>query len=262
MNSQTGLSEENGARQPETGPSRKLAVAANRVVYWISRYWLLLINLAVLVLIGLPFMAPVLMHVGAEPAADIIYKLYSPACHQMGFRSWFLFGEQSYYPLRDSNISGVKYFEEYVLDDPAFAGLDSESDFFLYSWQARSFVGNEQMGYKVALCQRDTAMYLSLLLGGLIFWIFKKLIRPLPWQLFAVFGVLPMLMDGGYQLLTKMFPAFLSTHETTPLLRTLTGALFGFGLVWLTYPEINNGMVEIENEIKAKLTRAKLVRGE
>jgi uncharacterized membrane protein len=152
---------------------------------------------------------------------------------------------------------GVKYFEEYVQDEPAFAGLDSESDFFMYSWQARSFLGNKQMGYKVALCQRDTAMYLALLAGGLIFWIFKKHISSLPWQLFAVFGVLPMLMDGGYQLLTKMLPAYLTAHETTPLLRSITGALFGFGLVWLTFPEINNGMEEIESEVREKMARQK-----
>lgn len=262
MDSDTQLPDGSTGQQPETGPSRKLAVAANFIVLWITRYWLVLINLAVAVIIGLPFLAPVLMHVGLNPLAGIIYKVYSPACHQMAFRSWFLYGEQSYYPLRSSHIPGVKYFEDYVKDDPAFEGLNSDSDFFFYSWEARSFVGNEQMGYKLALCERDTAMYLALLIGGIIFAILQKYIRSLPWQLFAVFCGLPMLIDGGFQLLTRMFPSFIIAHETTPLLRSITGALFGMGLVWLTYPEINKGMKDIEGEVRAKLVNKKYLRGD
>jgi len=252
--------EQKSARRPITGRARAVAVTANRGAYWISRHWLFLFNLAVAIYIGLPFLAPVLMRAGVERPADLIYKVYSPACHQMGFRSWFLFGEQSYYPLEATKLPHAHYFEVYVQDDPAFAGMDSSADFFRYSWVARSFVGNERMGYKIALCQRCVGTYLALLLGGLLFALLRRRLRPLPWQLYVLFGILPMLLDGGYQLLTYMTPHVLAPHETIPLLRTITGALFGFGLVWLTYPQIQMGMEETEVDFREKLTRANVIR--
>jgi hypothetical protein len=151
-----------GSKRP-----RSAALTANRIVYWIARHWLLLANGAVIVFLGLPFLAPVLMERGNDAAARAIYKIYSPACHQLAFRSWFLFGEQPYYPLRAAGLSDVHYLEEYVASNPSFAGLSPEEGFGAFSWAARNFLGNDQMGYKVALCQRDVAIYSGLLLAGL-----------------------------------------------------------------------------------------------
>ena len=252
------------ARSPKSGRSRAVAIWANRVVYWISRHWLGIINSIVALYVGLAFAAPVLMHVGAERPASMIYAFDSAACHQMGFRSWFLFGEQAYYPLEATGIKGVRYFEEYVADEPGFAGVDSKSDFFAFSWVARSFKGNELMGYKVALCERDVALYLSLLLGGLLFSLFRRWLPPLKWPFFVLFGALPMAIDGGYQLLSyflsSAMPGLLPIRETTPFLRTITGALFGFGLFWMTYPQIEMGMRDTEQQVRTKLVRAGLLK--
>lgn len=240
---------------------RRWAIRANLAVRWISRHWVLLGVLVTGAFVGLAFLAPVLMHTGFSRAANVIYKVFSPACHQMAFRSWFLFGEQSYYPLDLTGIPNVYYFEEYVHAHPDFEGLDSVSDFARYSWVARDFVGNPRMGYKVALCQRDVATYLALLLGGILFSIFRRWTRPLKGVLFIVLSVLPMLVDGGYQLVTYMFPSVLQPHETTPLLRTITGALFGFGLIWLTFPHIEIGMRETEVDLSNKLKNAGVIGG-
>ena len=40
-------------------------------------------------------------------AANVVYKMYSPLCHQWAFRSFFLFGEQAYYPHAAAGIPGV-----------------------------------------------------------------------------------------------------------------------------------------------------------
>jgi len=266
-------------RQPVSGAARTVAISANRAAYWISRHWLLLFNLAVALFIALPFLAPVLMHQGFEGPARIIYSIFSPVCHQMAHRSWFLFGDQSYYPLRATGLPDVTYFEQSVQDDPAFAGLDPVADFGRYNWQGRRFLGDERMGYKVALCQRDVATYLALLLGGLVFGLLRSRLRPLRWQLFVLFGVLPMLLDGGYQLFTYVLALIagdesrtmllydiasrlsmlFSVHETTPFLRTLTGALFGFGLTWMTYPHIHQGMEETKVDLRENLVRGKVI---
>ncbi len=270
--------EAKAARRPDTAPARAVAVSANRAAYWLSRHWLLVFNLFLVIYVALPFLAPALMHYGYQRPANLLYRIYSPACHQMGFRSWFLFGEQSYYPLSETGLPDIHYFEEYVADDPTYAGLELPGDFGALSWEARSFVGNERMGYKVALCQRDIAMYLALVAAGLLFGLLRRHVRPLRWQLFVLLGVVPMLLDGGYQLVTwwlaiaaaqveiswlqsvaAQLSAVMRPHETVPALRAITGALFGFGLVWMTLPHIQVGMDEMEEQFRDKLTRAGLI---
>ncbi len=243
-------------RQPLTGWQRSLTIGATRLSHWISRHWLALFNGVVAIYIGVPFLAPVLMAQGFEGPARVIYKIYSPACHQMAHRSWFLFGEQSYYPFALTGIQGVHYLDEYLDSIPSLAGLEPGENFFAYTGLLRTFYGNDQLGYKVALCQRDVAIYLSLLMGGILFSLLRGRVRPLSWKIFILVSILPMGLDGGYQLLTYLLPRFFAPHETTPLMRTITGALLGFGLVWLTYPPIDQGMKETERDLKANLMRA------
>ena len=54
--------------------------------------------------VGLPLLAPSLMKLGAELPANIIYRMYKPLCHQFAFRSFFLFGEQPFYPLAEAGV--------------------------------------------------------------------------------------------------------------------------------------------------------------
>jgi len=167
-----------------------------------------------------------------------------------------------------------------MADDPAFANYTLPEDFGYYVRPAARFVGNQQMGYKVALCQRDVAMYLSILAGGVLFGFLRNRLKPLRWQFFVLFGILPMLFDGGYQLLTWQLgvfaniasaPAWLhdiaiplsqtfAPHETIPLLRVFTGSLFGLGLVWMTYPHIHEGMQDTEKGFQEKLVRAEIIQ--
>ena len=84
---------------------------ADRAMLWISRHYLAILNFIMLLYVGLPFLAPVLMHSGATAPARVIYTIYSPLCHQFGFRSFFLYGEQAYYPLEEASIEGVLDFE-------------------------------------------------------------------------------------------------------------------------------------------------------
>jgi hypothetical protein len=46
-----------------------------------------------------------------------------------------------------------------------------------------------------------------------------------------------------------------SLRESTPFLRTFTGALFGFMLAWLTYPHVQGGMKDTELDLERKLRR-------
>ncbi|GIW11131.1 MAG: DUF2085 domain-containing protein [Chloroflexi bacterium] len=91
-------------------------------------------------------------------------------------------------------------------------------------------------GHQLACCQRCTAIYGSLLLGGLLFSAVRGWLRPLPWKGYLFF-IAPMAVDG----LTQLF----GWRESTWELRTLTGGLFGLATVWLMYPLVQRTMVEL-----------------
>jgi len=219
------------------------AVRVNRGLLAISRHWLAVFNLLILVYVGLPFVAPVLMHAGQERAARWIYKAYSPLCHQWAFRSWFLFGPQAAYPRSTAGTGLVPLGEA--------TGVD-ENDLIA----ARSYLGSPQVGWKVALCERDVAIYGGLLLGGLIFAVVRRRLRPLPIWAWLFFGILPVALDGGSQLLSAFPFVPWEVRESTPFLRTLTGLLFGLSNAWLAYPYVEESMGETRALSAARLSGA------
>ena len=124
--------------------------------------------------------------------------------------------------------------------DPA---ANEKTDAFIFD--ARNFVGNEQVGYKVAICERDVAMYGALLLFGLIFAASGKKIKSVKWYLWLILGTFPIALDGFSQLpgMIAGLPDIIN-RESTPFLRTLTGVLFGFLTAWYLFPLIEASMKE------------------
>ncbi len=214
----------------------------DRVSFWIARHYLLILNLFVFFYIGLPFLAPVLMKAGMETPARAIYTIYKPLCHQFGFRSFFLFGEQPFYPLAEANIAGVKTFEQATnipnLNDPLS----------VTRFQAREYIGDNTVGYKVALCERDVAIYLAMLFFGILFALTGRRLKTLPFLLWLLIGIAPIGLDGFSQLFSQFnwtwLASILPYRESTPYLRALTGALFGFMTAWFAYPSIEESMSE------------------
>lgn len=215
---------------------------ADRSMDWFSRHYLAVMNFFVLLYFGLPILAPTLMKVGATLPASVIYTVYKPLCHQFGFRSFFLFGEQPYYPLAEARLSGVKTFEEIT----GFQDLDNPAAFSRF--QARQFTGNETVGYKMALCERDMAIYGAIFLFGVLYAATGRRLKPLHWTLWILIGVGPIGLDGFSQLFSQMnwqwLASFLPYRESTPLLRVLTGALFGFTTAWFAFPYMEESMAE------------------
>ncbi|HSL45316.1 MAG TPA: DUF2085 domain-containing protein [Anaerolineales bacterium] len=215
---------------------------ADRFMSWISRHYLAVFNTAILFYFGLPILAPVLMNVGATFPANVIYTIYKPLCHQFGFRSFFLFGEQAYYPLEEAGIAGVKTFEEIT----GYSDLHNPAAFSRL--QARQFVGNEAVGYKMALCERDIAIYGAILLFGILYAVTGRRLKPLHWTLWVLIGMAPIGLDGFSQLFSQMDWTWLSSllpyRESTPFLRVLTGGLFGFATAWFAYPYLEESMAE------------------
>ena len=220
----------------------KKVTTGDRISYWIARRYLLLLNLFMLFYVGLPFLAPTLMKLGATLPAKAIYRIYSPLCHQFGFRSFFLYGEQAFYPLAEANVAGVKTFEQAT-------GIPNLNDPYSYTrFEARAYTGDETVGYKVALCERDVAIYLAILLFGIIYGLSGRRIKSLHWALWLLIGIAPIGLDGFSQLFSQFNWHWLATalpyRESTPFLRALTGSLFGLATAWFAYPNIEESMAE------------------
>jgi uncharacterized membrane protein len=213
----------------------------------VSRHWLLFVNLLVAVWVGLPWLAPVFMHLGWETAGNIIYYIYSFQCHQLPERSFFLFGRQAMYSLAE--IQAV---------------WQPTNDMFLL----RQFIGNPELGWKVAWSDRMVWMYTSILFGGLLYGLLRRQLKPLSFRKFAIL-LLPMLIDGGTHMIsdlagigqgfrdTNIWLQML-TNSVFPLtfyqgdalgsfnswMRLISGILFGIALVGFVYPYLNNSFTE------------------
>jgi uncharacterized membrane protein/glutaredoxin len=233
-----------------SGPSSLVWTKADAFSYWLSRRYLYILNIIVLIYFGLPFLAPVFMRAGAVAPAAVIYRMYSLTCHQLAFRSWFLFGEQAAYPRQSAGVDNLAAYE-------AVTGFDGED-----LVTGRNFIGNESLGYKVALCERDIAIYGAIFAFGLIFALVGGTIPALPWYLWVLVGLVPIGLDGVSQLISQPPLQLLPYRESTPFLRTLTGALFGFSTAWFGYPIVEETMAETRQFLGRKLERLKRHSGQ
>ena len=102
-----------------------------------------------------------------------------------------------------------------------------------------------RIGCLVPVCQRDAAIYGTMALFSLCFFLSRNRIRRVDWKLWLIAGVLPMGIDGIWQMVSQLIPG-LPFRESTPFLRTLTGALFGFFTCWYLLPTLERSLREGE----------------
>jgi uncharacterized membrane protein len=251
-------------KKPVTGRTRDTVIWLDRVILGFSRAWALWLSLIIGIYAGLPVAAPVAMHLGATNVGNAIYTVYGPVCHQFAFRSWFLYGEQASYARERAGAAPDESFEYYAAQEPAFKGIDLEVLDGDLQIAAKGFDGSPLMGWKMALCIRCFAIYAALALFGFVFFIATKMghkIPPLPFWAYLLFAIAPMGLDGFSQLFAnppfnQLGLTFIPVRESTPFLRTLTGALFGLGNGWLAYPYMEETFEETRVMLEAKLKRA------
>lgn len=185
----------------------------SRFSCWVQRHWLFAVNLFVGIYILLPWAAPALMKVGATAPAHAIYLFYSTQCHQLPQRSYFLFGERMMYSILEVN---------------AARGSGSV-------WTLRTFIGNEQMGYKVAYSDCMVSLYTSAWVAALIVAALRNRIKALP-IVWLVLLLAPLALDGGTHTLSDLWGIGQGFRDTNAWLRALTfGALpdsFYVGDAW------------------------------
>ncbi len=146
-----------------------------------SRWFLIFLSLYGL-WVWLPFLAPVFMHLGWSAGGQAIYFVYSFFCHQLPERSFFLFGQKPMYSLSEIQAVWKDTLNPLVL---------------------RQFIGNPQMGWKVAWSDRMISFYTSVWIFSVATWPFRRRIKPLSWLGFALL-LLPMVLDGGTHMLSDI----------------------------------------------------------
>ncbi len=218
-----------------------------RLTDWFTRHWFAFVVGALGLWTGLPFVAPLAMHWGWTGVASAIYLVYSFQCHQLPERSFFLFGPKAMYSLAEIQAAWVKTTNPLVL---------------------REFIGNPVMGWKMAWSDRMVAMFTSIPLFALVYYPFRRRIRPLSIWAFVLL-LIPVAVDGGTHMLSDVaalgFGAGFRdtnpwlaglTRNTLPTwfyagdalgsfnswMRIISGILFALGLVWLAFPYLRDAV--------------------
>ena len=237
----------------------------DRAVAWLGRNWIVVFGSVVGFLVTLPFLAPFFMSIGWTLPGRIIYFIYSFLCHQLPERSFFLFGPKISFTVPEIQAAWQMSFDPMIL---------------------RQFVGNPEMGWKVAWSDRMVAMFTSLWLFGLVWYPLRKHIRRLRWWGLILFLV-PMVMDGGSHAVsdlagigagfrdTNTWLAVLTQNLLPPTfypgdglgsfnssMRLLTGVLFGLGTVWYTFPFLDEAFSSMAHVVEYKRQYQKLFQRE
>ncbi|RPI27641.1 MAG: DUF2085 domain-containing protein [Chloroflexota bacterium] len=231
------------------------SVHPSRLEMFLSRYWLRIFLIGFGLYVWLPFLAPVLMKFGWEGPARAIYFVYSILCHQLPQRSFFLFGPQGMYSLAEVQA----------------AWQDTSNPLIL-----RQFIGNADLGWKVAWSDRMVSLFGGIWLAGLLWQpVFRKLKR-LPWWGFALFMV-PIYLDGASHTVSDFAGIGRGFRDTNLWLSTLTGGifspgfyagdafgsfnswmrlvtglLFAIGLVWFAFPYLEQASSDHQKSFMGK----------
>jgi uncharacterized membrane protein len=240
-----------------TDQTRSLVILIDRLIFFVARHWLLMVNLFLGLYVGLAALAPLLMAMGLTGPGRVIYGFFSFQCHQLPQRSYYLF----------SPAGGI---QTYSLDQVVAWGADPSSPFTL-----RTFIGSPEVGFKMAIAHRLTAIHTAMFVGGLLWGLIGRRLLRLRTLGFLLL-VLPMALDGGSHMLSEitrlgfresnswavwltggLFPSSFYVGTTVGslnwLLRTVTGTLFGLATIWFVFPYLDEGFRDIRRQLGPKL---------
>jgi uncharacterized membrane protein len=230
----------------------------HRFVNFINKYWFYAFSLGYGLFIGLPFLAPVLMEFELTRLAKAIYTVYSFLCHQFPQRSFFLFGEKFMYSLTEIQNAWQ------VTNNPMVL---------------RKFVGNPEMGWKIAWSDRMIFMYSSILIMAWIWYPFRKKLTSIPiWGLILL--LTPMALDGITHMISDLAgigqgfrdsnvwlagftnfsfsPEFYAGDKLGSFnswMRVVSGIFFGIGLVFFGFPYFDEVFDNKVSRIEYKQTK-------
>jgi hypothetical protein len=253
-----------GERVVVVGRTRDLVIAIDRLILALARHWLLVVNAFLGLYIGLAVLAPVLMATGLPGPGRAIYRFFSFQCHQLPQRSYYLFSQTG-------------SIQTYSLDQVLAWGAGPGNLLTL-----RTFVGTPEIGFKMAIAHRLTAIHMALFIGGLSWGLVGRRLPRLS-MLGYLLLILPMTLDGGSHVVSEvtrlgfresntwavwltggLFPSSFYVGTTIGtlnwLLRTLTGTLFGLATIWFIFPYLAEGFGDVRDQLEPKLRTVGAIR--
>lgn len=240
--------------------TRGIIKSIDTIVLFFSKHWLALFLILYGAWVWAPFLAPVFMHNGWTEAGNALYFVYSFFCHQLPERSLFFYGPQTMYSLQD--IGKVWSTENQLV--------------------LRQFVGNAQMGWKMAWSDRMISTYGGVWLGGVLWALFGKRVPRLSLVVWVALGIIPIGLDGGSHFINDILAGssgqgFRDTNDWLRALtanifpdsfyygnmlgsfnstaRWITGLLFGITTVFAIFPVLRDAMQDTEQDVQAQLAR-------
>ena len=185
--------------------SRGLIKSVDRATLYISRNWLIAFLIVYGVWVLTPITAPILMQMGATGPANAVYLIYSLFCHQLPERSFFFFGPKPMYSLQE--IASVWPTDNAII--------------------LRQFVGNAEMGWKMAWSDRMISVYGGIWLAGIIYALTRRRVH-ISLLVWVLLGVLPLGLDGVSHMINDVVAGTsgLGFRDTNAWLQALTGNAF------------------------------------
>jgi uncharacterized membrane protein len=158
----------------------------------------------------------------------------------MGFADWLVAGLASHWLLIFNVLAAAFAFPPFLapyLESVGQTGV-ARLIYVVYSYTChqlpeRSFF---IFGHQMAFCERDTAIYIAVLVAGLAYAVWRHRLPRLSFRAYLLL-IAPMAVDG----FTQLF----GWRESTWALRLITGTLFGAASVWLIYPYFDQAVDEL-----------------
>jgi uncharacterized membrane protein len=239
--------------------TRGIIKAVDRATLYVSRNWLTVFLVVYGIWVLTPLTAPLLMQVGATGPANAVYLIYSMFCHQLPERSFFFFGPKPMYSLQE--IARVWPTDNAII--------------------LRQFVGNAEMGWKMAWSDRMISVYGGVWLAGIAYTLNRGRLHVslLAWILL---GILPLGLDGVSHMVNDVVAGtsgigFRDTNAWLQALtanalpasfyagdqlgsfnswaRWITGVLFSITTVFALFPIVNASMAETSRDAERQMAR-------
>lgn len=213
---------------------------------WLANHWLLLFNFLFAFYITLPLLAPVLLANGYTRSAGWIYWVYGFTCHQLPAHSFFIFDHQVAICQRCTAIHGMMVVVGLLYAIRLFRLPPLPFRWFLLFIIPMGLDGGMQMVSQLLLVIPAWPLW-GLGLGLIVFLsllLYQQ--QALTWQVLLFFLAGP---------LALLYVQFTGPYESDWLRRTVTGFIYGVGVIWLIYPMLAESFYDLRRQAEAQLLR-------
>ena len=222
-------------------------VTRYKATLWLSQHWLLVFNIFFFTYAALPILAPILLAYGYINIASIIYRAYGYTCHQLPSHSFFIAGQQIAICQRCTAIYSVM----------ALTGLAYTAIHFLrlpplsFQWFLLFLIPMGVDGGMAFVSELTVVLpfwplwVIGLMLIVLIGW-FMRSQRAAMWQVYLFLAAGP---------LSLLYVQWFGPHQSSWLLRVITGSIYGVGSIWLIYPMLEDSFRDLRDQTQRRLAQ-------